>query len=353
MRTVHMSILDISRGLAISKRAAEIRAQRELWPYLDQIVRGGRKRFYPLATLPEEVQRAVALYSNVAAAGPVMAPVVDDPGQSSSSGTFFREPIQPNSFGRRHPVSAAPTATGGLSTGGGRDLTVILSADLTDAQRLQRDARHGVLSALRRLQVESGCSQQAAITTLLTSAKVGALNPQLDKMLQLAVDRRGQGDRRYPSGRTLKRWLVAADLAPRTSPKQMTAPPWAQHFLAIYQQPEKPALTDAYRQFCATLADDNRPSIHQVRRMLHKIGAVSLQHGRMGARELKNLKPFIRRDFSHLEPNDIWSADGHTFDAEVQHPFHGRPFRPEITVFVDIATGRARWWRACGRVQHQ
>jgi putative transposase len=60
----------------------------------------------------------------------------------------------------------------------------------------------------------------------------------------------------------------------------------------------------------------------------------------MGPRELKNLKPFVRRSIDDLLPNDIWSADGHTFDAEVQHPFHGRPFRPEITTVVDIATRR-------------
>jgi putative transposase len=45
-------------------------------------------------------------------------------------------------------------------------------------------------------------------------------------------------------------------------------------------------------------------------------------HGRA---RVKTLKPFIRRSFADLQPGDIYSADGHTFDAEVQHPLHGRP----------------------------
>ncbi|MCD2961059.1 DDE-type integrase/transposase/recombinase, partial [Pseudomonas aeruginosa] len=35
---------------------------------------------------------------------------------------------------------------------------------------------------------------------------------------------------------------------------------------------------------------------------------------------------------------------GHTFDAEVQHPMHGRPFRPEITTIIDIRTRRIPGW---------
>lgn len=53
---------------------------------------------------------------------------------------------------------------------------------------------------------------------------------------------------------------------------------------------------------------------------------------------------FSSRGFADLMPNEVWSADGHAFDAEVQHPFHGRPFRPEITTVVDIATRRIVGW---------
>jgi putative transposase len=86
------------------------------------------------------------------------------------------------------------------------------------------------------------------------------------------------------------------------------------------------------------------PSVHQVRRWLAKLGKVTLERGRMGAHELQKLRPFVRRDISLLQPNDIWTADGHTFDAEVQHPFNGRPFRPEISIFLDVGCKDAVGW---------
>ena len=39
-------------------------------------------------------------------------------------------------------------------------------------------------------------------------------------------------------------------------------------------------------------------------------------------------------------PTDIYTADGTTFDAEIRHPIHGQPFKPETTLFIDVATRR-------------
>lgn len=74
------------------------------------------------------------------------------------------------------------------------------------------------------------------------------------------------------------------------------------------------------------------------------MGKVDVQRGRMGNRELKNIRPFVRRDTSQMWPGDAYTADGHTFDAEIAHRDHGRPFRPEITTVIDIATRKAVGW---------
>ena len=87
------------------------------------------------------------------------------------------------------------------------------------------------------------------------------------------------------------------------------------------------------------------PSIHQVRRFLSdKLGNVCREEGRLGKRELKTLQGYTEREFLHLDPAEIYSADGHTFDAEVLHPDSGKPFRPEITTVVDIATRKIVGW---------
>lgn len=236
--------------------------------------------------------------------------------------------------------------------------TICHPADMSDRQRQVEGARKYVLAEVERLMLSAGCSREAAMHTLLTHAAAGEASAQVLHALRLARDGRGrkadaeQADG-LPSVRTLKRWLAHGNdgaigsLAPKIRVKTMDVPPWAKAFLTHYQKPQKPSVEAAYRDFKAehVLMADGKlqpelPSIHAVRRFVGKIGAVTLERGRSGARELKNIRPFVRRSFDHLEPNDIWTADGHTFDAEVQHPYHGRPFRPEITSIVDIATRR-------------
>lgn len=213
-------------------------------------------------------------------------------------------------------------------------------AMLTDKQRLERDARKGVKMAIGQMMADGRCSQEAAMHTLLATARAGTADLATIRMLQLARDPRGRAGDGFPAIRTLKRWLAAADLTPHQKQRDMRAPAWAGAFLTIWQQPQKPTVDQAYRAFCQAVPATGRPSIHQVRRFIGKLGTVTREAGRMGPRELKTIRPFIRREFGSLVPNEVWSADGHTFDAEVQHPFHGRPFRPEITSIIDIATRR-------------
>lgn len=310
-------------GLPSTEKGIRLRADRDNWAYAEVAGKGGRngtRREYLLSALPADVRKAIqktALETAVANVSSVAAPPV--------AATAFK------------PTGEALPPVKQFAS------SVVPFSDLTDKQRLERDARSGVLSAIRRLQQASSCSQEAALTTLITSARAGRLDEATDRLLRLARDPRGRAGDGYPSVRTLKRWLSAPDLAPKHTRADMSVPDWAGAFLAEYRKPEKPSVEAAYRDACDVWGDE-RPSIHQVRRFLAKLGNVTREAGRMGPRELKNIQPFVRRDFSLLEPNDVWSADGHTFDAEVQHPLHGRPFRPEITVFVDIATRRALGW---------
>jgi len=86
------------------------------------------------------------------------------------------------------------------------------------------------------------------------------------------------------------------------------------------------------------------PSYDMIRRYMRHMGNVERQRGRLGSREIKSVLPFVRRDTSVLWPTDVYLADGHTFDAEVAHPRHGRPFRPEITSVIDAASRRLVGW---------
>lgn len=207
---------------------------------------------------------------------------------------------------------------------------------LNDQQKLEKAARMAVLRELNRMRLEAGISLEAAIHTLLTQAKLGELSPLLARQLELARDKRGSKGS-VPGVRTIKRWMTAEDLAPKRKKKDLKHPVWARDFLVCYQRPQKPSINQAYAEFSENW-DGEAPSIHAVRRYLKKLPMIELEKHRLGSREIKSLKPFVRRTFDNLWPNDVWSADGHTFDAEVQHPLHGQPFRPEITGIIDIGT---------------
>lgn len=307
-------------GLPGTKRGIEKMATRAGWSFREVAARGGRtgtRREYAVASLPAAARQALLERQ-------------------------IERAIQSHSGAGVSPAPALPAAPPSPTLAG--LLIPQACADLTDRQRTERDARAGVVQAIRRFQLEAGCSQEAAMHALLATAASGRADPIIVRSLQLARDGRGRKGNGLPAIRTLKRWLGAGDLTPRIAQRDMTIPPWAKVFLERYQQPQKPSVDAAYRDACNAWAPAERPSIHQVRRFLDKLGTVTREKGRMGPRELKNIRPFIRRDFSHLEPNDIWTADGHTFDAEVQHPLHGRPFRPEITPMLDIGTRRCTGW---------
>lgn len=288
-------------GLPGTVRGVQILAQRQGWPYQSVTGIGGVRREYapPAEVLASIRERAASqLVSTLPA--------------------LVRAPIQSQ-------VTVAHT----------------------EAQTQIGDARKGVLEALNAVIERTGYPFKKAARHLLTLARQGEASPQLVAMLKLARDARGrQSPDGLPSERSLERFVdyhKEGALVPKKRAADMSVPAWAQSFMSYYQRPEKPTVEHAYRQFAAVYTGV-QPSIHQVRRFLDKVGAVALQHGRMGSRELKTMKKFIRRSFDKLLPSDIYSADGHCFDAEVQHPFHGRPFRPEITSVVDVATRRLVGW---------
>jgi transposase InsO family protein len=56
-----------------------------------------------------------------------------------------------------------------------------------------------------------------------------------------------------------------------------------------------------------------------------------------------NCAPYIKRMYDDLEPNDIWVADGHTFDIMVKGK-DGKPFRPFLSAFMDVRTRKLVGW---------
>lgn len=217
------------------------------------------------------------------------------------------------------------------------------SSRLNDKQRSVMLARLAFCREVERL--AEFVSQKTAISTLLKHSEDGQLSPYLQERVEIANDRTTEG--RGLSERTLKRWLASwrsADrneiaLAPLRQRPNLNVPDWAGAFLRCYQRPTKPSVAASYAEFKGAWKGEI-PSIHAVQRFLKKLSPEALNAGRMSIQELKALKPFRRRSTKNLFPGDVYTADGHKFDAEVINPITGKPYRPEITTVLDVATRR-------------
>jgi putative transposase len=224
----------------------------------------------------------------------------------------------------------------------------LIERDAKSSSRLnnkQRNVMLARLSFIREIErIGAVTTQKNAIDVLVKQARDNALSPYLMERVDLANDRK-TGSRAL-SERTLKRWLSAyraqgeSGLAPLRQRPNTDVPEWSATFLRCYQRPTKPSVAASYGEFLTRYQGETPPSIHAVQRFLKKLTPEALNVGRMSPQELKALQPFRRRSTKNLFPGDVYTADGHKFDAEVLNPLTGKPYRPEITTVLDVATRR-------------
>ncbi|WP_064116738.1 Mu transposase C-terminal domain-containing protein [Pseudomonas fluorescens] len=287
-------------GLPSTARNVKAMAARESWEGQQRL--GSKAIEYAFAVLPKATQIAL-IAASVSESQPLQA----------------AEP-EPNAI-ERDPVSASR---------------------LSEDQRSVMIARLAFVREIER--ISQTISQQRAIDSLVALAKADQLSRYLSNLVQRANDRKTSD--RTLSERTLKRWLSdyrkkgETGLAPGRREKDMSVPEWSASFLSCYQRPTKPSVESAYAEF-ALKHPAERPSIHVVRRFLNKLSAEARERGRRTPQELKALQPFKRRLTKNLLPCDVFTADGHKFDAEVLNPRTGKPYRPETTTVIDVATRKA------------
>lgn len=312
-----------------TKRGVQGKVDRESWLFRDRQGRGGGRE-YPLSALPQAFQNA--LINRDLMTAPVPA--------------------------HRHAqgVSAAKLDKAVLAIAAGAGAT-----GLADWQFQARNARLGLLSEVDRLMARYGLTAGRAIERMVETAVSRTLSPELAALVPVANKRNGgEAGSRTLSRRTLYRWHslrrtqgpeALAPKAPVAKAKDPVAKRWEEEwhgaFLRLYRRPQKPSVPFCLEELAKVVtppAGLSLPSLGQVRRYVDGLSEIDIHRGRMGPRDLKRIRAHRARDVSELWPGCVYSADGHTFDAEVAHPHHGQPFRPEITSVIDAHTRRLVGW---------
>lgn len=302
-------------GMPPTDRRVRDKAQKNLWKNRTKV--RGKGMEYPLSALPQATREA--LITRMAAQSPV----------SSTA---------PN-------LPSVAVSTGGQLVAG----AFTPASQLKDWQRHIAEARTAIVGEVKRLAQIGG--MENAIRTLVSMAATATLPDHLQPLVSVANAKAGLGGSRALSRTSIYRWMKDAEagftgLAPKTRDDN-SIPAWAPALLSLWQQPQKPALAAALDRLHTSLPPHILPpSYSQARRFLEKMSARDREAGRMGPREHKNIRAYVKRDSSQMWPCDAYTADGHTLDAEVAHPAHGRAFRPELTTVIDIATRRAIGWSA-------
>lgn len=307
-----LNSLELS-GLPSTVQGLIYRVENEQWARRPRAGRGGGYE-YELASMPPEIQQQIREYE--------IANLVIEP---------------------RHAKV--------------KSLTILESQELeqlTEDQREIADARLYLVSAVARL--EKNTTRINAVQTIVKQAKAGELDPTLQEAAYKANARRQTG--KVISERSLMRYVLAAAkcstpserleaLAPgQPKAKPLKAIPWLPLFLKIYQVPSGISVEEAYVEFINICIEQKReyPTIHQVRYALRRMSEMDREKGRITGSDRKAMLPYVKRNWEVLGLNGAWVGDGTSMKLKVQHPDHGRPFIPELTMIIDAANRYIVGW---------
>ena len=232
---------------------------------------------------------------------------------------------------------------------------------LSDAEILYRDSAVILCRAVEGAMAATDCSVKKACQELasrlvsgdarpelLAAAQVTYLKPRKDAGPLGGVSAMFQRLQRmyafFEQGRSAGD--VGMYLVPGKREKAGHNPAHVAAFLRFFCNPTRPPVSEAFRKMKPWLEERGIeiPSYSTVCRIEAELPVTVKYRGRVTGSEWRSLKTYIERDVSMFHSNDIWVGDGHSFKAKVQHPIHGQPYTPEITVILDWVSRKIVGW---------
>lgn len=173
----------------------------------------------------------------------------------------------------------------------------------------------------------------------------------LDATARHALDILGAAGDEVVSLSTLKRWITAYaktgrdGLLPRHTGRVRKDYGWEARAAQLYNLPSKPgfmgvALTLQREGFDS--ATESRVKAY-LKKLPATLGEYSPQRVGQHLHKLTR-RTFRRRHLDDVLIGEIYAGDGHTVDCYVAHPNTGKPYRPELTAFIDIKSKYIAGW---------
>lgn len=332
-------------------------AKKNLWKCRTKV--RGKGLEYEIRSLPPETQAYIAsLAHDLVANAPASAPVAVDAiklSKSKAAEAVVASGIDPASV---KSVIVLPSSAVAVR---GQVRKVKDEAKLSDGERAYRDAALVLCRAVEGAEAATGLSVKACCSALaerlvsgnasddlLLAAQTTYLKPRRDAGPLGGVDAQtGRLQRMmafFEKGRLAGE--VGRFLVPGKREKEGHNPIQVAAFLRFFCRPTRPPVAEAYREMAPWLAERGLPvpSYSVVCRIENDLPVTVKYRGRVTGSEWRGLKPYIDRDVSMFKANDIWVGDGHSFKAKVQHPIHGQPFTPEVTVILDWVSRKIVGW---------
>lgn len=300
------------------------RAKTQGWEFIEEVgkARGGRLKKYLVSSLPPDIRNAI---------------------QQKQAEALFAEAQEAEA---KMPVPRQRRNTEVMSPEAFAEAEKLLNG----RQKKVANARCAVCMEILYRHNVGGLKKIHAMQAFLQDLEAGLLPESLMANLAAANDRSNEAT---VSIRSLKTWLPLYEnagsalerlvaLAPKATRKVQDpmAVGWLPYFQRFYALPTKPKMAHAYEEFAqwwsANRPSDKLPSYSAVRNTWAKLPPIVQERGRSTGSELKKLAAYVKRDWvTNLKPLQVGIIDGHSFKAQVRHPVHGQPFKPEVTLMID------------------
>lgn len=299
---------DIASALGISKRSAELRAERGEWPYTEEAVRGGKRRLYVIADLPSDVRTELARHTITLSAPSTLAPMAGPSSPAHTRTTCF------SSDPRAERLAASYEAAPETQKADARALLVLV-----------QECRALIVKgfAWRAIAPALAAKHDVSVSTLSRAwRKVKAEPAQLWLYLLL----KGYAGRQRKTELSAEAWEVLQG-----------------DFLRL-ERPTAAACIERLLAAAKGHPDWIIPSKRTLERRLEEIHEVTKVLKRDGVKAAKQLYPAQQRLKSALAALEIVNGDGYKHNLWVRFP-DGDVVRAVTWYWQDVHSSKVLAWR--------